>query len=283
MRSLSINFIGNTHRICQKTEGTLTWFPPIGEGLRMDFDKLFEEASRRRWWLLTKALECSPLDRALDLARVADQFILAGPDADGVGGRPPLAISTPRSEPTDVSTNDGRPSETACGIPAAKTSRLMLAPHRRDQLLERLAQGARNAELATEFGLTPQQVQGLRMAAARKRQPKRPEDIMLPEDPTVSGRMDDVVRYLRQQDDVVVAERDGFLVNGRFHLGPSELVARANRIRQRQNKLPFKIDGIEPEAPAPEPPRNANGHPLFWPSGGSERDSAVGSAMTGRN
>jgi hypothetical protein len=216
----------------------------------MDFNKLFEEPSRRRWWLLSKALECSPLDRALDLARIADQFVLAEPDADVVGGRQPPAKSLPRSEPTNVSTDEGQPSETAGGAPAAKISRLTLAPHRRDQLLERLAQGALNAELATEFGLKPRQVQGLRMAEIRKGQPKRPGDITSPEDPTVSGRVDDVVRYLRQQDDVVVADRGGFLVNGRFHLGPLELVARANRIRQRHNKLPFKIDGIEPQAPA---------------------------------
>lgn len=240
----------------------------------MDFEKLFEEPPRRRWWLLTKALECSPLDRALDLARAADQFVLAEADTDKTGERPTLAISAARSEPSLGSNGDiqaGR--TTSIVVSEPKTSKLTLAPHRRDQLLERLAQGARNAELATEFGLTPQQVQGLRMAAARKAARKGRGDITSPQnqDPTVSDRVDDVVRYLRQQDDVVVADGDGFLVNGRFHLELSELVARANRMRHRQNKPPFKIDGVEPQAPVPEPPRSANGHPLFWPSAHSEQ------------
>jgi hypothetical protein len=46
---------------------------------------------------------------------------------------------------------------------------------------------------------------------------------------------EDVVRYLRQRDDVVVQTADGaFLVNGRFRETLEELVERANRIRARQ-------------------------------------------------
>ena len=37
-----------------------------------------------------------------------------------------------------------------------------------EQLLERLAQGARNAELASDFGLSTRQVQGIRMGSARE-------------------------------------------------------------------------------------------------------------------
>ena len=45
---------------------------------------------------------------------------------------------------------------------------------------------------------------------------------------------EDVVRYLRQRDDVVVQTADGaFLVNGRFRETLEELVERANRIRAR--------------------------------------------------
>ncbi len=38
--------------------------------------ELLGKPERRRCWLLWKALECSPLDRAIDLARDADQFNL---------------------------------------------------------------------------------------------------------------------------------------------------------------------------------------------------------------
>jgi len=54
--------------------------------------------------------------------------------------------------------------------------------------------------------------------------------------------IDEVVRYLRQQHDVVVADGLGmFLVNGRFRLDVDQLQHRANRMRQRQRKPEFQI------------------------------------------
>ena len=50
----------------------------------------------------------------------------------------------------------------------AKQVALTLAPEKREQLLQRLAQGARNAELARDFGLSMRQVQGIRMGSARE-------------------------------------------------------------------------------------------------------------------
>ncbi len=56
----------------------------------------------------------------------------------------------------------------------------------------------------------------------------------------VSPFVTEVVRYLRQQDDVVVPEGNGiFLVNGRLRLETSELVDKANRMRSRQNQPLF--------------------------------------------
>src|SRR5437762_9035309 len=54
--------------------------------------------------------------------------------------------------------------------------------------------------------------------------------------------IDDIVRYLRQRDDVVVAQEDGgYLVNGRFRMTASELVIRANRMRSREKKPMFQV------------------------------------------
>jgi hypothetical protein len=65
----------------------------------------------------------------------------------------------------------------------------------------------------------------------------------------VPGSVDDVVRYLRQQDDVVVAQGDGeFLVNARFRLSLTELVGRANRMRARQGKPEFGAPSHQPTA-----------------------------------
>ena len=52
----------------------------------------------------------------------------------------------------------------------------------------------------------------------------------------------DVVRYLRQRDDVVVPIGDGaFLVNGRFRETLGQLVERANRMRARQHLPRFGV------------------------------------------
>lgn len=74
--------------------------------------------------------------------------------------------------------------------------------------------------------------------------------------------VDEVVRYLRQQDDIVVPQENGeFLVNARFHMPMAGLIARANRMRARQGKPEFEMLGIS-ELPRQVP--LANGHPLFW-------------------
>jgi hypothetical protein len=73
--------------------------------------------------------------------------------------------------------------------------------------------------------------------------------------------IDDIVRYLRQQDDVVVPQEDGgYLVNGRFRMTPSELVIRANRMRTRQRKPAFEVSGGALSSGASA----SKSHPLFW-------------------
>jgi hypothetical protein len=53
---------------------------------------------------------------------------------------------------------------------------------------------------------------------------------------------DDVVRYLRRRDDVVVPADDGtYIVNGRFRESLEELVERANRMRARQRLPVFNL------------------------------------------
>jgi hypothetical protein len=71
------------------------------------------------------------------------------------------------------------------------------------------------------------------------------------------------VRYLRQQDDVVVPQTNGeFMINGRFPLDVVELVSRANRMRARQGKPEFKL--VNGQAPRTANSASANGHPIFW-------------------
>lgn len=106
--------------------------------------------------------------------------------------------------------------------------------------------GVPKTPLAAEFRLSAKQVQGIRIGCARQIA-QRPAGSAT-EPPHVAETaitdpacVDVVVRFLRQQDDVVVPQGNGeFLVNGRFRLDFSELVARANRMRARQGKPEFK-------------------------------------------
>jgi hypothetical protein len=229
----------------------------------MDRDKLFEEPARRRWWLLVKALECtSTLDRALDLARTADQFVLAETCANADLRMPAAAVLTPPVEPRSRTKRD-RPvaEDNAVSIGRKETSRLSLSQNRRDALLDRLARGEKNADIAADFGLTPRQVQGIRMSRARLSGLRREAELPRDKPQAVFGSVEEVVRYLRQQDDVVVPDGNGrFLVNGRFNLSLSELVDKANRMRSRQRKPFFKMNG--PSLPIEEMNRrwNVNGH-----------------------
>jgi hypothetical protein len=102
---------------------------------------------RRRSWLLSKALESHPLDQALDLARSAEAFITGSQTDTG-----PENISVPAHRRAKPQRRTG----------------LALSPEKREQLLERLARGAGNAELAIEYGLSLQQVQGIRIGSARE-------------------------------------------------------------------------------------------------------------------
>ena len=134
----------------------------------------------------------------------------------------------------------------------------------RQELMARIANGAPNAELASDYGLSPRQVQGIRMVAARTK-PKRAQVSAEAPDRVAfcATASDEVVRYLRQQDDVVVPQGPGeFLVNGRFRMDTTDLVSRANKMRSRQGKPAFQLNG---QAPAPpDTVRSSAGHPMFW-------------------
>lgn len=111
-------------------------------------DDVLHDSIRRRTWLLAKALKSHSLDRALELARAAEAFITQSRTQTGEES----LSSKPRPN---------------IQIAKAKTPKaLSISAEQRDQLLGRLAEGATNAELAEEFGLSRRQVQGIRMGSA---------------------------------------------------------------------------------------------------------------------
>jgi len=215
---------------------------------------LAENASYRRIWFLSKAMESQPFDRALELAREADEFVTGAPSVKSALSRD--ASSTAASTTISEADPGGEPE----GVPDAAMhsqtgrSRTQLSDEHRERLIDRLVAGAKNSELATEFGLSPKQVQGFRMGSTREITSRREQRQQQHSSETVSA--DEVIRYLRQQDDVVVPQGDEFLVNGRFKLSLPDLIERANKMRGRQGKSHF--GGAAPNGAVHI--RLANGH-----------------------
>jgi hypothetical protein len=227
---------------------------------------LVDNPPARRLWLLYNALRHMPFDRAIELARSADAFV--------TGSRPDEHVSDARvdAEASEVLERSEQLAEETSSTASVeqptttKRARLALPTEHRERLLERLAQGAKNAELAAEFGVSSKQVQGLRIGCAREIAQRRdrfgskePADL---DQISPATPVEVIVRYLRQQDDVVVPQESGdFLVNGRFQMSLRDLIARANRMRSRQGKTAFESLS---EKPVEKKNRSVNGHPLFW-------------------
>ncbi|HTV88465.1 MAG TPA: hypothetical protein VME41_05565 [Stellaceae bacterium] len=239
------------------------------------FMELVTEPVQRRCWLLYRALENLPLDQAIDWAQRADDFILGErPDARAVAvaTQPRTALSpAPRCEPPPAIVP--KLDELDAAAPAAPLpARPAISAEQRQRLIDRLATGARNADLATEFGLSAKQVQGVRIGCAREIAARRApaagpgQERSVDAPPVLPASVEEIVRFLRQQDDVVVPQASGeFLVNARFRLQLGELVSRANRIRARQGKPEFAVaNGLNGHATdghvAAQGIASANGH-----------------------
>lgn len=213
----------------------------------MTLDNIFDNSPRRRWWLLQKALEHASLEEALKIAQAADEFITsemkmcqAAAGAKSAAGaaasrsQPGTNIEYPgadqrRPDQPDEPPAPGAASSVRCGRtragerPAATDLRNDAAPE----------PATAEAPAAAEAAAAPNADQGCSADG-------KPEacDAGL----AVWASVDDVVRYLRQRDVVVVANgENSFLVNGRFREDLNALVARANRLRERQGKLPFDL------------------------------------------
>lgn len=128
----------------------------------MEFEKLLAYPAYRRGWLLLKALECAPLDQAIDLARAADLFVIGNDRGDAASV---IAAADCSAVPHTLRPR-GTIKQHAPPAPA-ESSRVNLSCAQRAELLGRIAKGATNTEVAAEFGLRPRQVQGIRMGTAR--------------------------------------------------------------------------------------------------------------------
>jgi hypothetical protein len=186
----------------------------------MELDWIINDPVRRRWWILSKALEVVPFEEALRLARSVEDFLLAGGvgvlatiddpsqlfEAGAIGNGDAL----PNRQPSNAECATAAPTETAAGTGEVHGSASL------DQARE---DSADPGDPANEPVVSPSVANDLAVLA-------------------LAG---DIVRYLRQRDDVVIRDGDTYLVNGRFRESLGQLADRANRIRSRQGLPPFLL------------------------------------------
>jgi hypothetical protein len=166
--------------------------------------ELLNEPKRRRWWLLQKGLETTSFRDALLLAQAAEDFLLGKPTGKAVFSADGAAVA--------------------------------LAPPQ--------ASAHPAIQIAVQVGAAAAGNHQPEMQKAIEASLPGPDDFAVddaaPTGPLSSPAPDEVVRFLRQNDDVVVSAGPGtYLVNGRFRESTQELIARANRIRARRNQPPF--------------------------------------------
>jgi hypothetical protein len=164
--------------------------------------KLPDDSIRRRCWLLQKALEALPFAESLQLARAAEAFLTTPPiETAAHDAGTEAPISAPVGDVSAMAYANGNSPET----PFPAQTRQIDPP-------ATLVAESRGDEFA----------------------------VFTPCASVLSATVDEIVCYLRRQDDIVVPERDGrFLVNGRFREDLAQLTARANRIRSRRQQAPF--------------------------------------------
>jgi hypothetical protein len=190
----------------------------------MDLTDIFSEPVLRRCWLLSKALENTSFGEALELAQIADEFLRAN--------RPVTSAPIP-TKPLVRSSNGPQ-----CASPLTSVPSLPVGPrgdHLRPTDIDHDEAATVVVELRGSLGgssdYPSDNLRDNREIASQV----AVEDSLL-----VLARQDDIVRYLRQRDDVVVSTgANSFLINGRFRLNFDELLARANKMRQRQGKPLF--------------------------------------------
>lgn len=214
--------------ICRVRVSAAIVYPPklSNVGNSMDLTEIFSQPVLRRCWLLNKALENASFDEALKLAQVADEFLCAD-KLEASASIPTKPVVRSSQGPHYASLL-----ESALSLPLERESNHHLHPtdivrdaaetivvERRPSLEGPLEEPSNNPggnrEIASQVAV---------------------EDSLL-----VLANQEEIVRYLRQRNDVVVPDgANVFLVNGRFRLNIYEMLARANKMRERQGKPLFQ-------------------------------------------
>src|ERR1700720_1422510 len=166
--------------------------------------RLIENSRGRRVWLLYNAMQHLPFPQAIECARSAECFLTGSLPDEQLGD---AHLDTASDAEASAVCKQAEPLATEVSSDAsvehpttAKPVRLAVSAEHRERLLDRLAHGAKNAELAAEFGLSLRQVQGLRMGCAReiaRRRNQLGKGSAGIEPTSLPASVEEIVRYLR--------------------------------------------------------------------------------------
>jgi hypothetical protein len=191
----------------------------------MDLTDIFSQPVLRRCWLLNKALENASFDEALKLAQAVDEFLRA--DVSKASVSIPINPIAHSSEAPHYAI---LPKSVLSAAVERGSDHLHPTDIDRDAaeiIVVELRRSLEDSsdELSDDLGNNPQIASQVAVGNGL----------------LVMANQEEIVRYLRQRDDVVVpAGANAYLVNGRFRLNFDEMLARANKMRERQGKPLFQ-------------------------------------------
>jgi len=219
--------------------------------------------ARRRFWLIAQLIarcNVTEVESALSAAAKVEAFIANGgkSSAAPIG---PIGIATIDHSNANgaqlVARNEIAPAPTASsnaqniveiGGKYRNARRQLLDKETRSRFIQEAAVNPDNRHLAQLFGLSVRQAHAIRVglskfiADGRREIELQMQDDFLKNKTATGATMDDVVRYLRQINDVVVPNGQNYVVNYKLGLSAEQLLERANAKRRERKQTPFVLD-----------------------------------------
>jgi len=227
-----------------------------------------DPAARRRLWIVGRFVErcgLSEIDAVLSVAAKVEAFIVTGATSDAGGASKHSVTACTGDESTDLemhrpafgkvqlatAISTGLRSSTSPGSKGHVVQRPLLDQEAKARFIQEAARNPDNRHLAQAFGLSVRQAHAIRVgvskyiASARREYELQMQDDFLRNKTKSRSTMDDVVRYLREIDDVVVPDGQHYVVNSNLTLTAEQLVERANRKRRERNLQPLAIEDAD--------------------------------------
>jgi hypothetical protein len=227
-----------------------------------------DASARRRFWLVAQFISrcgVSDIESAISASAKVEAFIANGDRSSGAPIGPRNAAASVSPDPIKIQTAlaiDHAPSP----IPAVSVDsknvieiggkyrnvrRQLLDKDTRTRFIQEAAINPDNRHLAQIFGLSVRQAHAVRVglskfiAAARRETELKMQHEFLRNKSAAGATIDDVVRYLRQINDVVVPNGQDYIVNYKLTLTAEQLLERANAKRRERSQQPLVIEGSD--------------------------------------